>query len=153
MLRIPHSLDSRLIDGSKVVSLTNWPFFTPKKHYFSASGTHFRGPFRIMTIFEELLAMLSITKLYIKIVFMNSIIIMNIRMVGRISLIFYYKHRISKLIRKVTVKILNLQETPFLTPFTTLIHFFCNFRVLLHPSSKNNILLQHGLKHCKIYSS
>jgi hypothetical protein len=41
MLRIPHCLDNRLTDGSKVVSPTHWPHFTPQKHYFSASGTHF----------------------------------------------------------------------------------------------------------------
>jgi hypothetical protein len=59
MLRIPHCLDNRLIDGSKFVSpthrpplnnyhslalvreRTNRPPSTPQKHYFSASGTHF----------------------------------------------------------------------------------------------------------------
>jgi hypothetical protein len=35
MLRIPHCLHNRLIDGAKVGS------FTPQKHYISASGTHF----------------------------------------------------------------------------------------------------------------
>jgi hypothetical protein len=30
MLKFPHFLDNRLIDGSKVVSLTCWPPFTPK---------------------------------------------------------------------------------------------------------------------------
>jgi hypothetical protein len=38
MLRIPHSLDSRLTDGGGVVSL---PVFTSQKHYCSASGSHF----------------------------------------------------------------------------------------------------------------
>jgi hypothetical protein len=42
MLRIPHCLDNRLIDGSKAVSPTHPPHFTPQKHYyFSASRTHF----------------------------------------------------------------------------------------------------------------
>jgi hypothetical protein len=35
MLRIPYCADSRFADGGNVVS------FTPQKHYFSASGTHF----------------------------------------------------------------------------------------------------------------
>jgi hypothetical protein len=34
MLRIPHCLDNRLIDGRKVVSPTHRPHFTPQKHYF-----------------------------------------------------------------------------------------------------------------------
>jgi hypothetical protein len=33
MLRIPHCLDNRLIDGGKVVSLTLRPHFTPQKHF------------------------------------------------------------------------------------------------------------------------
>jgi hypothetical protein len=37
MLRIPHCLDSRLTDDSKLVSPTHQPHFTPQKH----SGTHF----------------------------------------------------------------------------------------------------------------
>jgi hypothetical protein len=42
MLRIPHRLDIRLTDGSKVVSTTHPPHFTPQKHYyFYVSGTHF----------------------------------------------------------------------------------------------------------------
>jgi hypothetical protein len=42
MLRIPHCPDYWLTDGSKVVSPTQWPHFTPQKHYyFSASGIHF----------------------------------------------------------------------------------------------------------------
>jgi hypothetical protein len=42
MLRIPHCLDNRLTDGSKVVSPTHRPYFTPQKHYyFNVSGTHF----------------------------------------------------------------------------------------------------------------
>jgi hypothetical protein len=40
MLRIPHCLDSRLIDGGEV-SPTHQPCSTPKKHYFSTSGTNF----------------------------------------------------------------------------------------------------------------
>jgi hypothetical protein len=40
MLRISHCLDTRLTDVGKVVSLTHRPRFTPKKHYFSASGSH-----------------------------------------------------------------------------------------------------------------
>jgi hypothetical protein len=31
MLRIPHYLDSQLIDGGKVVSLTQWPRSNPQK--------------------------------------------------------------------------------------------------------------------------
>jgi hypothetical protein len=41
ILRIPHCVDKRLIDGGKVVSPTHQPQFTPQKHYFSASGTRF----------------------------------------------------------------------------------------------------------------
>jgi hypothetical protein len=42
MLRIPHCLDNRLIDGGKVVSLTHPPHFTPQKpYYFYVSGTYF----------------------------------------------------------------------------------------------------------------
>jgi hypothetical protein len=41
MSRIPHCLDSRLIDGGKVVSFMHRRRYIPKKRYFSASGTHF----------------------------------------------------------------------------------------------------------------
>jgi hypothetical protein len=41
MLRIPRCLDSRLTYGGEVVSPMHQPHFTPQKHYFSASGTHF----------------------------------------------------------------------------------------------------------------
>jgi hypothetical protein len=43
MLRIPHCLDNRLVDGGKVVSPTHRPHFTSHKHYlsFNVSGTHF----------------------------------------------------------------------------------------------------------------
>jgi hypothetical protein len=43
MLRMPQCVDSRLIDGSKVVSPTHQPHFTPQEHYFvfNVSGTHF----------------------------------------------------------------------------------------------------------------
>jgi hypothetical protein len=42
MLSIPHCLDSRLTDGSKVVSPTHQPHFTPQKRYsFYVSGTHY----------------------------------------------------------------------------------------------------------------
>jgi hypothetical protein len=45
MLRIPHCLDNRLIDGGKVVCSTHPqhpPHFTPQKqYYFNVSGTHF----------------------------------------------------------------------------------------------------------------
>jgi hypothetical protein len=41
MLRIPHCLDNLLTDGGKVVRPTHQPHFTPQKHYFSVSGTHF----------------------------------------------------------------------------------------------------------------
>jgi hypothetical protein len=34
MLRIPHCLDYRLIDGGQIVSSTHRPHFTPQKHYF-----------------------------------------------------------------------------------------------------------------------
>jgi hypothetical protein len=37
----PHCLDSRVIDGAKFVSRTYRPRSTPRKHYFSASGSHF----------------------------------------------------------------------------------------------------------------
>jgi hypothetical protein len=42
MLRIPHCLDNRLIDGGKVVSPTHQPRFTPQKHYyfFNVSSTN-----------------------------------------------------------------------------------------------------------------
>jgi hypothetical protein len=44
MLRIPHCLDNRLINGGMVVSPTHQPHFTPQKHYyFNVSGTlHFQ---------------------------------------------------------------------------------------------------------------
>jgi hypothetical protein len=41
MLRMPHSLDSWLTDGGKVVTPTQRPRSTPQKHYVPASGTHF----------------------------------------------------------------------------------------------------------------
>jgi hypothetical protein len=42
MLRIPHCLDSWLMDGGKLVCPMHRPHFTPQKHYyFSVSGTHF----------------------------------------------------------------------------------------------------------------
>jgi hypothetical protein len=41
MLRVPHCVDNRLTDDGKVVISTHPPQFTPQKHYFSASGTHF----------------------------------------------------------------------------------------------------------------
>jgi hypothetical protein len=37
---IAHCLAYRVTDGSKVVSPTHRPRFTPYKHYFSASDTH-----------------------------------------------------------------------------------------------------------------
>jgi hypothetical protein len=40
MLRIPHCVYSRLIDGSEVVSLMFQMHFTPQKHYFFL---HFNG--------------------------------------------------------------------------------------------------------------
>jgi hypothetical protein len=40
MLRIPHCLDSRLIDGGKIVGLTHRLRSTSQKYYFSASGAH-----------------------------------------------------------------------------------------------------------------
>jgi hypothetical protein len=36
-----HCLDSRLIDGGKVVSPTHRPPSAPQRHYFYASDTHF----------------------------------------------------------------------------------------------------------------
>jgi hypothetical protein len=39
MLMIPHYLDNRLADGSKVVDLTHRPRSIPQLHKFSASGT------------------------------------------------------------------------------------------------------------------
>jgi hypothetical protein len=41
MLRIPHCPDNLFTDGNKVVNPTHQLCSTPKKHYFSASGTHF----------------------------------------------------------------------------------------------------------------
>jgi hypothetical protein len=41
MLGIERCLGNRLTDGGKVVSPTHRPLFTPQKHYFPASGTHF----------------------------------------------------------------------------------------------------------------
>jgi hypothetical protein len=41
MLRILHCLDNRLADGGKVVRPAHRPHFTPQKHYFPVSGTHF----------------------------------------------------------------------------------------------------------------
>jgi hypothetical protein len=41
VLRIPHSLHTRLTDGANVVNLTHRPRSTPEKYYFPASGTHF----------------------------------------------------------------------------------------------------------------
>jgi hypothetical protein len=41
MLRTPCCLEKELTDGGKAVNPTHRPFFTPQKHYFSASGTHF----------------------------------------------------------------------------------------------------------------
>jgi hypothetical protein len=41
MLRIPHCPDDLLTDGGKVVSITHPPHFTPQKHYFYVSVTHF----------------------------------------------------------------------------------------------------------------
>jgi hypothetical protein len=44
MLRIPHCLDNRLRDGSKVVSPTYRQHVTPQKHYyFYVSGISVRG--------------------------------------------------------------------------------------------------------------
>jgi hypothetical protein len=41
MLRIPHCIHNWLTDGGKVVSPTHQPHFTPQKHYYYVSGTHF----------------------------------------------------------------------------------------------------------------
>jgi hypothetical protein len=41
MLKIRHCLNSRLVDGGKVVGPVHWPSSTPQKHYFSPSGTCF----------------------------------------------------------------------------------------------------------------
>jgi hypothetical protein len=40
MLRIPLCIDSWLTDDGEVVSPTHRPLCTPKKYYFSASGTN-----------------------------------------------------------------------------------------------------------------
>jgi hypothetical protein len=40
MLRIPHCLDNRLIDGDKFVRPKHRQHFTPQKHFFNVSGTH-----------------------------------------------------------------------------------------------------------------
>jgi hypothetical protein len=39
MLWISNSLDNLLKDGGKIISSTQGPHFTAKKHLFSASGT------------------------------------------------------------------------------------------------------------------
>jgi hypothetical protein len=41
ILRIRRCADSRLTDGSAVVSLTHRPRIAPQKHFFSVSGTYF----------------------------------------------------------------------------------------------------------------
>jgi hypothetical protein len=42
MLRIPHCLDNRLIDGGKVVSPTHQRALLPRNNiFFNVSGTHF----------------------------------------------------------------------------------------------------------------
>jgi hypothetical protein len=41
MLRIPHYLDNRLTDSGNVVGPKHPPHFTPQKHYYYVSGTHF----------------------------------------------------------------------------------------------------------------
>jgi hypothetical protein len=41
VLRIPYSLDNRLIDGGKIVSPTHRPRSSPQKRHFYPSGTHF----------------------------------------------------------------------------------------------------------------
>jgi hypothetical protein len=41
MLRIPHCLENRLIDGGKAVNLTHRQRSTHPNHSFSASGTRF----------------------------------------------------------------------------------------------------------------
>jgi hypothetical protein len=52
LLRIPHSLDSRLTDGGKVISLTHWTLPTPQNYSIPASGTHYsetvRNPQNVM---------------------------------------------------------------------------------------------------------
>jgi hypothetical protein len=40
MLSTSHCTDNRLTDSGKVVSPTHRPHFTPQKHYFSTSSTH-----------------------------------------------------------------------------------------------------------------
>jgi hypothetical protein len=42
MLRIPHCVENLFTNGGEVVSPTHPPLSTPQKHYFFASGTHFR---------------------------------------------------------------------------------------------------------------
>jgi hypothetical protein len=39
MSKIPHFLDSRLIDGGEFVSLIHCPRSNPTKHFISLSGT------------------------------------------------------------------------------------------------------------------
>jgi hypothetical protein len=41
MLRIPHCLDKRLVDGGEVVSPTRRTRSITQKHYCSVCGTHF----------------------------------------------------------------------------------------------------------------
>jgi hypothetical protein len=40
MVRIPHCLDNRFIDGGKVVSLTHPPHSTPQEHYYFQATTN-----------------------------------------------------------------------------------------------------------------
>jgi hypothetical protein len=39
MLKVPHSLVNRFIDGSEDVNLTHRPWSTPQKHFY-VSGTY-----------------------------------------------------------------------------------------------------------------
>jgi hypothetical protein len=40
-IKDPTLLDNLLLDGDKAASPTNWPRFTPQKHYFSVSDIHY----------------------------------------------------------------------------------------------------------------
>jgi hypothetical protein len=53
MLRIPHCLDSRVTDGGKGIIPTHQPHFTPQKHDFSVSGTHFTVVIVLMVKYEN----------------------------------------------------------------------------------------------------
>jgi hypothetical protein len=56
MLRIPHCLDNRLIDGGKVVSPTHRPHFTPQKYTHTHTHTHTQCVHKVYSGFWKILA-------------------------------------------------------------------------------------------------